>query len=214
MTPLDATATPEAAPGPGGTVDAACPGVRPPGRPRDEQATTAITEAALRQLEEVGYVRMSMESVASEAGVARATVYRRFRDKADLITAAIERRGVPGGDVRSDRPRAALVAFLEEFDQRFAESCVEVVGTLIGSRDDRAALELHRQRIVRPRVAHARALVVRAQELGELPASLDPDLAVQMLTGSVFARRVAGLESERSWASRAVDMLGGRDGDV
>ena len=30
-----------------------------------------------------------MESVACEAGVARATVYRRYRDKADLITAAI-----------------------------------------------------------------------------------------------------------------------------
>ena len=63
--------------------------LRPPGRPRDERATRAITEAALRQLAEHGYARISMESIASEAGVARATVYRRYRDKADLITAAI-----------------------------------------------------------------------------------------------------------------------------
>jgi len=59
------------------------------GRPRDAQATRAITEAALRQLAASGYAGVSMESIASEAGVARATVYRRFRDKADLITAAI-----------------------------------------------------------------------------------------------------------------------------
>ena len=62
---------------------------RGPGRPRDQRASTAITEAALRQLNELGYAKVSMESVAGEAGVARATIYRRYRDKADLITAAI-----------------------------------------------------------------------------------------------------------------------------
>jgi len=189
----------------------ACPG-RSPGRPRDEQATAAITEAALRQLEDLGYVRMSMESVATEAGVARATVYRRFRDKADLVTAAIANRGGPGPDEPSDDPRQDLVTFLEEFDQRFGESCVEVVGALIGSRDERQALELHRQRVVRPRVARARALVVRAQELGQLAGDVDPDLAVQLLTGSVFARRVAGIPSDPDWAVRAVDMLRSRAG--
>ena len=73
------------------------------GRPRDERASQAINEAALRLLMEVGYARLSMESVASEAGVARATVYRRFKDKADLVTAAIaaSRRGrVRPGPVR------------------------------------------------------------------------------------------------------------------
>ena len=65
------------------------PGTRDPGRPRDQRASSAITDAALRQLADVGYARVSMESVAIEAGVARATIYRRYRDKADLITAAI-----------------------------------------------------------------------------------------------------------------------------
>ncbi len=107
---------------------------RPPGRPRDERATRAITDAALRQLVVLGYTRMSMESIASEAGVARATVYRRFRDKADVITAAIADN--PGGripDEPSDDPRAELIVFLEGFDGRFGESCVEVIGTLLGS---------------------------------------------------------------------------------
>src|SRR3984957_18779047 len=127
------------------------PTPRPPGRPRDERAPRAITDAALHQLAALGYARVSMESIASEAGVARATVYRRFKDKADLITAAIADN--PGGsfpDHPSDDPRADLVLYLEAFDERFSENCVEVVGTLLGSRDERAALELHRKRVVEP----------------------------------------------------------------
>jgi AcrR family transcriptional regulator len=187
---------------------------RPPGRPRDERATTAITEAALRQLAEHGYARVSMESIASEAGVARATVYRRFKDKADLITAAIA--GNPGGhfpELASANPRADLIEYLEAFDERFGESCVEVVGTLLGSRDERAALALHRERVIEPRTGYVRSLLVRARELGELEpdTDIDIDLVVQMLTGSVLARRVSGTESPPGWARRAVDLVWRRD---
>jgi AcrR family transcriptional regulator len=184
------------------------PPPRPPGRPRDERATAAITDAALRQLDEHGYARVSMESIASEAGVARATVYRRFKDKADLITAAIA--GNPGGhfpEPPSADPRADLIVYLEAFDERFGESCVEVVGTLLGSRDERAALALHRQRVIEPRTGYVRSLLVRAQQLGQLAPDADVDLVVQMLTGSVLARRVSGVESPPDWARRAVEMI-------
>jgi AcrR family transcriptional regulator len=188
---------------------------RAPGRPRDERATQAITEAALRQLAALGYARVSMESIASEAGVARATVYRRFKDKADLITAAIA--GNPGGrfpDQPTEDPRADLIEYLEAFDERFGESCVEVIGTLLGSREEGDALALHRQRVVEPRTAYVRSLLVRAQELGELPADTDVDLAVEMLTGSVLSRRFSGTPSPPDWAPRAVAMIWRRPGPV
>ena len=54
-------------------------------------------------------------------------------------------------------------------------------------------MALHRQRVVEPRTGYVRSLLARAQELGELPRDIDVDLAVQMLTGSVLARRVNGL---------------------
>jgi hypothetical protein len=50
-------------------------------------------------------------------------------------------------------------------------------------------------------------LLVRAQELGELGTDIDVDLAVQMLTGSVLARRVSGIPSAPDWARRAIDMI-------
>ncbi len=191
---------------PAGPADVGCG--RGPGRPRDERASTAITAAALRQLDEVGYANITMESVASEAGVARATIYRRYRDKADLITTAIAANStshlVAGP---SEDPRADLIAYLREFDDRFAEGCLEVVGTLIGMREDPTALDLHRQRVVGPRMAYKRSLLERAQELGQLRQDADLDLALQMLTGSVFSRRVSGQPSREGWAERAVHTI-------
>ena len=181
---------------------------RGPGRPRDQRASSAITGAALRQLDELGYARVSMESVACEAGVARTTIYRRYRDKADLITAAIAGNNSthlsPG---TSRHPRRDLISYLTEFDERFAESCLEVVGTLIGAREDPTALALHRERVVGPRMGYVRSLLETAVELGQLHPDVDLDLALQMLAGSVFARRVAGEPSAPGWAERAVDMI-------
>jgi AcrR family transcriptional regulator len=184
------------------------PAARRPGRPRDERATSSIVEAAIRQLNELGYGQVTMESVAVEAGVARATIYRRYRDKADLITAAIAGNStthlaeVPSGD-----PRGDLVRYLEEFDRRFAERCLEVVGTLIGAREDPGALALHRQRVVEPRMGYLLSLLEQARKLGQLRDDADLDLALQMLAGSVFARRVAGDSTKPGWAERAVDAL-------
>jgi len=181
---------------------------RGPGRPRDQRASTAITEAALRQLAELGYAKVSMDGVATEAGVARATVYRRYRDKADLITAAIAANSSTHlAPVPSRDPRTDLTDFLDQFDLRFAEGCLEVVGTLIGAREDPGALDLHRQRVVAPRMSYARSLLEQAREEGQLRADADLDLALEMLAGSVFARRIAGIPSTPGWAERAVDAV-------
>jgi AcrR family transcriptional regulator len=180
---------------------------RSPGRPRDERASHAITDAAFRQLADVGYAKISMESVAKEAGVARATVYRRYRDKADLITAAIAERAaeMPAGP--STDPKGDLRCFLDDFEGRFAASGMGFLGSLLAAQDDPRGLELHRERVVAPRVAYARRLLEQAQERGELRPDADLDLAVQMLSGSVFHRRVAGIPPEPGWAARAVDAI-------
>lgn len=181
---------------------------RGPGRPRDERASSAITDAALRQLRANGYGNVTMESVAVEAGVARATIYRRYRDKADLVTAAIAGNSTLHlAEGPSDDPRRDLVVYLESFEQRYAEGCLEVVGTLIGMREDPHALDLHRRRMVVPRMDYTRSLLDQARQLGQLSGDVDLDLAVQMLLGSVFARRVSGVAMAPGWAERAVDAI-------
>jgi AcrR family transcriptional regulator len=180
---------------------------RTAGRPRDEQATRAILDAAQRQLDDDGFGRMSLESVAAEAGVSRATVYRRFDGKADLVTAAVAERAVaaspaPTGDARRD-----LVAMLRDFELRFGAHCLEVVGGLYGLREEPGAMELHRERVVQPRTGYARRLLAQAQAEGDLAPGVDLDLALEMLVGAVLARRVMGTPPDRGWAVRAVDAV-------
>lgn len=173
------------------------------GRPRDARASKAITDAALRQLADVGYANMSMESVAAEAGVARATIYRRYRDKADLVTSAIATGTEP--PPTTGEPLDDLVTFLERFDARFARACLEVVGALLGSRTDPSAMALHRDRVIGPRKTALVELVVRARGKGLLNEDSDADLLVEMLVGAVFARRLLGVPADSGWARRAVE---------
>lgn len=183
------------------------PLMRAPGRPRDERASRAIMDAAIRQLDDVGYAAISMESVASEAGVARATIYRRYRDKADLITGAIAEYATEIPEGPCDDPKADLCRFLVDFDHRFGASGMGVVGALMTNRDDRPALELHRERVIAPRLAYGRRLLEQARADGDLRPDADLDLAFQMLSGSVFHRRVAGVDSDPGWAERAVEAI-------
>jgi AcrR family transcriptional regulator len=81
------------------------------GRPRDPSRDGVIRKAILRLLADVGYGALTMDAVASKAGVGKATIYRRWRTKEDLVVdtiAGIEQQvidhpdtGTLEGDLRS-----------------------------------------------------------------------------------------------------------------
>ncbi|MEH1767454.1 MAG: TetR/AcrR family transcriptional regulator [Nostoc sp.] len=60
------------------------------GRPRSIHADQAILQATLDLLAEVGYESMSIEAIASRAGVGKTTIYRRYTSKEELVADAIE----------------------------------------------------------------------------------------------------------------------------
>jgi AcrR family transcriptional regulator len=59
------------------------------GRPRDPSRDGAIRSAILRVLANEGYAALTMDAVASEAGVGKATIYRRWRTKTELVADAV-----------------------------------------------------------------------------------------------------------------------------
>ena len=59
------------------------------GRPRSEVAHRAILDAARDLLIEEGFAGLRLEHVAARAGVGKATIYRRYRSKDELVTAAV-----------------------------------------------------------------------------------------------------------------------------
>ena len=59
------------------------------GRPRDPACDAAILQAALDIFAEQGYAGVSIDGVAARAGVGKATIYRRYSSKAELVVEAV-----------------------------------------------------------------------------------------------------------------------------
>ncbi|WP_246281510.1 TetR/AcrR family transcriptional regulator [Fodinicola acaciae] len=78
-------------------------------RRRGTELEASIMDAAYEELAEVGYQRLTMEGVAARAHTGKQVLYRRWRNRAELVIAAIRHRTgsitdeVPDtGDLRAD----------------------------------------------------------------------------------------------------------------
>src|SRR5260221_327477 len=69
--------------------------VKVPGRKKSEDTTEKILVAAIQRFSKFGYRRTSINDVAEEAGLARATVYLYWKRKQDLFVAGLERFNTP-----------------------------------------------------------------------------------------------------------------------
>jgi AcrR family transcriptional regulator len=78
------------------------------GRPRDEDRTRAILDATVQELVDAGYAAMTVDAVAARSGTSKATIYRRWSTKAELVAEAVETHAFAElpiedtGDVRAD----------------------------------------------------------------------------------------------------------------
>lgn len=177
------------------------------GRPRSSEVDRRILEVALGHLRRLGYSEMSMEHVAAEAGVGKATLYRRYRNKADLATMALASVTTPQFAAEPpDDTRDALLDHLARFERGVARGGLEVLAALVGKASDPELLEMHRERVIKRGKGRGIAILERAQQRGEVRPDADLEAAVEMLVGSYFARRLAGGELA-GWAATVVDML-------
>ncbi|MEW2165632.1 TetR/AcrR family transcriptional regulator [Streptomyces sp. NPDC007084] len=107
----------------------------------------AILDATLSLLTEIGYDRLSIEAVAARSGAAKATIYRRHRDKAALVAAAVEYRSrAAPPEPASDDLRENLLGLVTWLARQIAEQEVGLLGALFAGmrRDPRLADEMRR----------------------------------------------------------------------
>ncbi|MEU2690163.1 TetR/AcrR family transcriptional regulator [Streptomyces hygroscopicus] len=125
---------------------------RPPvmGRPRDTSRDLAILDATLSLLTEVGYEQLSMEAVAIRSGAAKTTIYRRYRDKAALVAAAVEHRShaIPPEPVADDL-RGNLLGLVAWLARQIAEQEIDLLGALFAGMRSDARLAEEMRRILR-----------------------------------------------------------------
>lgn len=166
------------------------PAVRGPGRPRSAQAESAIVEATLDLIAEEGFGGLSVERIAARAGVGKATIYRRWAGRDELVVDAISRLPEQSEPVRGDDVREDLVRLLEGFRRRTASSRAgRIFPRLIAEAVDHPELmRLYRQRVMSPRRERIAAVLRRGVAAGELPAGLDVEHAVDLLVGPLIYR--------------------------
>ncbi|MGK5739703.1 TetR/AcrR family transcriptional regulator [Micromonospora sp. URMC 103] len=164
---------------------------RPPGRPRSTRADEAIIDAALDLLAEGSTIEaLSIEAIASRAGVGKATIYRRWPGKEALLRDALSiLKGVPpepaGRSVRDD-----LVLLLGGVGRNADPRAAKIMPCLlpeVNRNHDRYQLY---QGVIEPRRARVREVLQRGIRTGELRADLDVELALALLTGPMLIQRV------------------------
>lgn len=165
-------------------------GRRPPGRPRSERSRLAIIQATLELLVEVGYARITMEEVQRRAGVGKATIYRRWASKEELVKDAIQHFGselpVPDtGSLRGDYAAisTALVAIASDRDAAM------LMPRLLAEASREPELHaIFYAQLVAPRRRVARIALERARDRGELRDDVDLELTIDMLAGPIIYR--------------------------
>jgi AcrR family transcriptional regulator len=173
----------------GCAADAVAPGPRRPGRPRDARADEAIIDAAAAVLAKCGPSGFTVDAVAARAGVGKATIYRRWPSRADLLLetatqAALDLTDPDTGSVRDD-----LVFLLSALAVKLR---VTIAGRLMPALIAEAATNPDMSRtlgaFVEERRALSLAMVTRGIERGELPADADPQMLLDLCAGPIFYR--------------------------
>jgi len=155
------------------------------GRPRDHTRDGDILNAALDVLTETGYDGMTIDMVAARAKAGKATLYRRWPSKAELVIDAVacmkqvdlDPAILPDtGTLRGD-----LIAMIKAPTIHEAERKAQMMAGLASmiSRSPQLA-EAARAAIVEPRIAVNRMFLQRAKDRGEIGADVDLELAAMI----------------------------------
>ncbi|OEV03292.1 TetR/AcrR family transcriptional regulator [Streptomyces oceani] len=156
------------------------------GQAREDQ----LLSATLEVLREVGYNRLTVDAVVSRAHASKATVYRRWPSKSDLIVAAFMNatRDLPAerdtGALRGDL-LGALEDLLDEMD-RFGDVMMDLLGEL--GRNPELASTI-RDGYIATRRQNLIGAFARAKDRGEIPADVDVQPLWDLAPAVIFFRR-------------------------
>jgi AcrR family transcriptional regulator len=179
---------------------------RPPGRPRNEEADREIIAATLRLLPVQGYDRLSVEAVAAEADVTRATIYRRYPSKAELVCAALSAFPDDASVGELADVRAYLVTLMAIF-RTGIQACdgVAICSSLYLNREQHPEmLEEFRRAVVDPRMERMRSVLEAAAAAGHVRKGIDVEMVVTMLFGAGIQRVLTGGTLDDAWPERVV----------
>jgi AcrR family transcriptional regulator len=182
---------------------------RGPGRPREPEVDQRILDAAFRLMAQSGYVRMSMDAVAAEAGVTKPTIYRRYASKMELALAAIVAYCDQDMPTYSGETRADLIAQMNHFRRALDRPYgMAMLGTVLAEEHETPELlASFRSYLVQPRRRALRAILDQGRDRNEFRAEANLEAAENMLIGAYYAQYLAGTSFAPDWSEQIVDAV-------
>jgi len=183
----------------------------PSGRPRSIHADQAILQATLDLLAEMGYQSMSIEAIASRAGVGKTTIYRRYTSKEELVADAIE-------SLREDLPIPNTGSFwgdmdilinhvAKKIDSPLGRQTLALIISTASSNPQFA--KVYQTKYTKLRREAFSTVLERAKSRGEIHQDADIDLIIDLLSGSIYYALVfkPTTESMETYMRRTIGIL-------
>ena len=177
--------------------------------PRPNASTEEILVTTIRLIAEHDVSGISIDMVAERAGVSKATIYRRWASRSDLIAEALRYTRRPGANPNTGTLRGDL-----------RELLIELVGYLNRPEGGRVMIALLNAAIRSPELAKIRdeadrdarlaykKVIDRAIERGELDKAVDTRLMTDILIAPfLYQRLVEGTEARKNEIDRMIDTV-------
>ena len=167
---------------------------KPPGRPRSEKARKAILDSAFELLRHGGVGSVTVEAVATKAGVGKPTIYRYWDNAHELAMAAImaQSDGEPAR-VRGTDALGALQTQLAQVVARFSRPQGRQAAILMAASDGESELsKAFRNQVILQSREQGRELLQDAMASGEIRPDIALEAVLDMIYGPIFYRLLAG----------------------
>ena len=178
----------------------------PAGRPRDTTVDERIAAAALQLMREQGPQAVHVDGVAARSGVARTTVYRRYRDRDALIAATLDRM-TEASLPHADLPLADKLRWLLDQVRVLVEEQVGrgAVAAVLAGSDPAFASAL--RRMLGARLAQLQQEIDTDIRQGQVQPDVDADALAGLAFGAYLGELLQHGRARPGWADGFVTLL-------
>ncbi|GAA2181208.1 hypothetical protein GCM10009785_15160 [Brooklawnia cerclae] len=166
-----------------------------------------IAQATLSIALESGLPAVTIESVAARAGVAKTTIYRRYRDRDDLLARVGDHFLVfPPAYAQVPPTKQNLVTVVRTIQKGFEERLgIKAVGLLLASDGD--FFRTIAERVMHPERRSLSGFFRRGVEEGVFRPGSEEHMTVEVIIGAMFVHAALDGQMSPDWAERMVEYL-------
>jgi AcrR family transcriptional regulator len=170
------------------------------------QRDEAIADAVIELLRAQGPKAVNVEAVAAQAGIAKTTIYRRYRNRKEMIAAALTSLASPPQPPDAASPQPVLEWVIEQ-SFKAIESGIGLGGVAaLLTNEDSQFTELIRTLLIAHRAALA-TVVENAAATGQLRADIDIETVLDCIVGAYLAEQARSGKVQPGWTRRILRTL-------